>query len=390
MNTNKKTYKAGGTITLNRNRGYVYVCYNYQRKKLKRTTDVKALDSEWDNDKRCLKPDANNYFERSAKIIRTRNAMAKAVKDLLNIGLEPDLKKVRVCFDLNMNIHADSKGMDDFWKNISDFTRNEKRGASKAYKNKIKNWSKSLLQFESSGFGIKWSKTSISKYQHDKYMTFLGSELNLADNTVRGYNKLLKCFLRKYYPEHYWARYIKTLDIQPKPVALTEEELMRLLFLNVDDKWKEVHTVFCMLCLTGMEFKDLKNYKQWESVDRYFSYSRNRTGILARVPAGDILKSFINKLLLCGINHTPSYYCRLIKILFQEYDFSRNVTYFEYRNRKAHKITKSLSEMVCMSTGHRTFTQILFDKGFSLEEVKSMTGIVSDECLNPYRLPASA
>ncbi|MDD3960521.1 MAG: hypothetical protein PHT77_01510 [Bacteroidales bacterium] len=381
----QNTYKPG-LITLSRIANSIYLCYSYKNESFVKSTGVRISSSDWDGEKRRVRHGVENYLVKEAQIRYRFQVMVVSATHVVEDGFIPDANTVKSYYTTNLKRYTDQEAILEFWRNVQDYI-DSKYYTTIIYQDKLKLWVETLIAFEKETMPFNWKKQTLEPYPFARYLNFLSYNSKYADNTVRGFSKMFKSFMHEYYHEHYWHRYIKTLDLQPLPITLTEMELMKLLFIPLEDKEDAVRLIFCMLCLTGMELNDLIQFKDWGSVTNYFEYNRNRTGLKAFVAITDSLKYCIGRFKGVKVDKSAGYYNRSIKALFWKLGYTREVISREFITGRIIDTPKSLSKVVCMTTGHQTFIQLLFDKGFSMEDVMTMTGIVSEECFAEYNHP---
>ena len=381
----QNTYKPG-LITLSRIANSIYLCYSYKNESFVKSTDGKISSSDWDGEKRRIRHGVENYLVKEAQIRYRFQVMVVSATHVVEDGFIPDAATVKSYYTTNLKRYTVQETIMEFWRNVQDYI-DSKYYTTPKYQDKLKLWVETLIAFEKETMPFNWKKQTLEPYPFTRYLNYLSYNSNYADNTVKGFSKMFKSFLHEYYYEHYWHRYIKTVEFQPLPITLSEGELMKLLFIPLEDEEDAVRLIFCMLCLTGMELNDLIQFKDWGSVTNYFEYYRNRTGLKAFVAITDSLKYCIGRFKGVKVDKSAAYYNRSIKSLFRKLGYTREVICREFIKGRIIDTPKSLSKVVCMTTGRQTFIQLLFDKGFSMEDVKTVTGIVSEECFAEYDHP---
>ena|GEM_PF-5876414 len=375
-----------GLIKLTRISNTIYIVYRYKNESFVKSTGVRISASDWDGIKGRVRRGAENYLVKEAQIRYRYQVMVVSATHVVEDGFIPDANAVKAYYTTNLKRFKDLEAILEFWGNVQKFIERKYHTKSE-YKNKLKLWVDTLIAFEKKTIPFIWKKQTLEPYPFTRYLNFLSYDSRYADNTVKGFSKIFKSFLHEYYYEHYWHRFIKTMELKPLPITLSEGELMKLLFIPLKDKEDAVRLIFCMLCLTGMELNDLIQFKDWGSVTNYLKYNRNRTGLKAFVPITDLLKYCIGRFNWVKVDKSAGYYNRSIKALFRKLGYTREVISREFIKGRIIDTPKSLCNVVCMTTGRQTFIQLLFDKGVSMEDVKTMTGIVSEECFAEYYHP---
>ena len=374
-----------GKVSLARNRGYVYVTYIYNGKKVKRSIGIKVPDSEWDQQAKMIKPDTENYLVRKAHILKWKDVMEKVVREIVEDGFVPDVDTVRSYFDNSMYLLQENRFANDFWKNIELFLQSNKQSTSKRNYQRHLFWVKSLREYEEMNLGFHWASTTLNDYIFKNFANFIRTKNGYSENTVIYFIKVFKRFIKEFYSYDDWCRYVKVPDLKSNPIPLTEEEFIRLYYLDLDGKEEEIRNIFCLLCLTGMELNDLKKHGEEYTGSKVVIYRRNRTGIKAIIPVGDLYKAVLERYLVHGIIHSCDYYNKGIKALFTKYGFDREVSTYKYYGSTLIIKKLPLCKAVTLSTGRETFIQRLIDLKYPINEIITICGVTSRDCFSQYR-----
>ena len=108
---------------------------------------------------------------------------------------------------------------------------------------------------------------SINLDFYDKLYSYFINDLNHIDNTIHKSIKILKTFLnwateRNYNTNTAYKKF-KTKEYKTEIVYLTEQELKKLFYLDLNDKKRlaNMRDVFCFACFTGQRFSDVSKLK---------------------------------------------------------------------------------------------------------------------------------
>jgi integrase len=243
-----------------------------------------------------------------------------------------------------------------------------------------------LLQYEKFA-GTKLHLSDLNSAFLKKFYNFLvyDKENPMQNNTAHKYIQLLKSFiiflndnLEQYRIKTKITHKFKYEFKQNKVIYLTEDELMRLYNLEVEnERLKRVRDVFCFQCFTGVRYSDLENLKRVDIQGSIWNLFVKKTKQILEIPLSGYAQSILAKYkefetpLPIISNQKFNVY---VKELCELAGIDEPIKKVSYQgNEVIEKVYKKF-ELIGSHTARRTFISLSLMKGMSADVIMSITG----------------
>ena len=379
-------------ISLKLNDGYIYVCYSHGEINVERNTDVKIQSEEWDCKKtEVLCKEVEVSMKQKSRICNILHLMEDVVNGFPNDGSQNEIVYIRSVFDSRKKDFLDFESANAFWDKVACFVRRKLIFASDQVKTKIEVWLSSLLQFEDLYVDFQWSSSNLTAYRVSEYRKFLEQEKGVRNISVVHIMEVFRRFVTEEYSNSDEDLFACCESGCITPTPITKDELWHLILKPLDEDLDNVRIVFCMMCLTGMELRDLKLVSPLDYLcGSPFEYYRYWTRVKASVPMDGPLKALLHRLLDIEVKQTEQYYNNEIKRLFAKLGFNREVILNSHVRGSVISESRKLSEVVTLASGRETFIQNTINLGLPMSEKKLLCGVKSDEYFEAYDFPVAS
>lgn len=282
-----------------------------------------------------------------------------------------------------LNTTAMNEQNSEFWSRIDSFLDQKEKEVKGPIFGKFKFWKETIKEFEASKPGFSWCKDTLIQVNLDEYAVFLHDSKGHAPNTVTKYMKCFKNFLDHAYPL-VQKDFIHTTETTKLPIALTQDELDTLLSISLIGSESKVLDIFCVLCLTGMDYKDYVLFDNWSIGMTQIEYCRSRQNVDAIVPVNNRLLSLVEKYQATMPTFAEPFLNRSLKKIFKAHGFDRMVS-----DQQTGENLQPLYKKITLSVGRHTFIQHCIDKDLPAWDITKMCGLNSMEKLSLYKYPFS-
>lgn len=159
-----------------------------------------------------------------------------------------------------------------------------------------------LKEFEAH-YGKKVDFETIDLEFYDRWVEYFSVSLQLSNNTVGKYTKMLKAFLNEAAERGlttnlvFRSKRFKVITESVYKIYLNERELTEMynLDLKEEQRLERVRDLFIVGCWTGLRFKDLVNIAPENITDEKISIKTQKTGEVVVLPVHWMVKSIMAK-----------------------------------------------------------------------------------------------
>ena len=267
----------------------------------------------------------------------------------------------------------------DIWEKYINFLKSAK---SQAYYMKFRNLVQHLKDFEVH-YKLSLTFQTIDLNFYDNFVKFSIDIKKHSNNTISKHIKLFKTFLKWSYERGFHKNKdyekFKTKDEIVDNVALTEEELFKLLNFDLSDNQRlaNVRDIFCLSCFTGARFSDISNLDVNDIKDKTWHLRTQKTKEPIEIPISDYASEILNKYLETGkklpklSNQTSNQY---LKELCKLAGIDESTKIIKYRGGIRIETIKPKYEFVSSHCGRRTFITLSLERGMRPEILMKITG----------------
>jgi site-specific recombinase XerD len=209
----------------------------------------------------------------------------------------------------------------------------------------------------------------------------------MADSTIHRHVKAFKHFLKWSYPNRNFSfvRYIMKQKDDEEVIALTEEELTKVVNANVSGYLAKTRDLFVFCATTGMRYCDSQLFDpSWVDPNNVLDFIQQKTGGKAYPPLYSITRKILDNHGGIPPQISNQKYNDYLKNLFEELEMDRPIVTSIFRNRQVYREIKPLSEVISSHTARRTFITICLQKGMPLQDVMKMSGHSDYRSMKPY------
>ncbi|MEH0157280.1 phage integrase SAM-like domain-containing protein [Limibacter armeniacum] len=274
-----------------------------------------------------------------------------------------------------------------FWDAWNEFLRIKQVEVSAARMKKLRSTEKHMRAFEQGHLKFKFNRLDSKLFE--LITAFLLIDQNLTNNSASSYIATFKTFLnwtRKH--EYHNSSAFEDWHIkqeQADTFALTEQELERIIQLQLPDRLSRVRDLFVFLCHTGQRFGDTQ--KELDIRDGRFWYNvqgKGRKTFPVVIPlsptALSILKKYNNALPKISNQKANEY----LKEIGQLAGMDASFTVIRYQGSRKLEQKQPRWQLLGTHTGRRTFTTLSLARGMNPEMVKAVTGHSDQRSFQKY------
>lgn len=334
-------------------------------------------------------PEDNNYLKINDTLDNFQNEAKTYFKECTknNIAVTPQLVK-DYFKGKKLNIKEDSIS---FWKaydlylktGLLDKSYNTNRNRKTIY-NKLKD-------FETDT-GYKLTFDSVNIIFWDQLKEYILETKEHGFNYLSAIADKFRAFMKWSFKRKYHTN-IDYLDFTAPEkditiVHLTFDELQQLInFEFKSERLRKTRDFFCFGCLTGQRYVDLAKLTKDNIVNSTIKTTQNKTGKEVIIPIFPGLQAIIDRypeqyrLLPKFSNQKLNKYlkeaCKEAEInsLVEWKTFIKNETIINFKPKH---------ELIGTHTGRKTFINLAYERGMSIEDIKSITGITQEKTLRHY------
>lgn len=171
-------------------------------------------------------------------------------------------------------------------------------------------------------------------------------------------------------------------------VHLTFDELQQLInFEFKSERLRKTRDFFCFGCLTGQRYVDLAKLTKDNIVNSTIKTTQNKTGKEVIIPIFPGLQAIIDRypeqyrLLPKFSNQKINKY---LKEACKEAEINSLVEWKKFKKNETIINFKPKHELIGTHTGRKTFINLAYERGMSIEDIKSITGITQEKTLRRY------
>lgn len=365
-------------------REHIYLVIYGGRKRIYITTGVKVKDKHWDgnfitkahpyyyrlyDELICLEDIANaaiKLLPRNASITDVREKFL----ELKRTETDEDIKKTGI--KLNY----------DFIDKFKDFMQRRRVMLKPRTIAKYGTTLNHLLNFESQT-DVRLDIQTFDKILYEQLITYLIIDQNLLNNSVAKHVAVLKTFIKDVYPE-FDTRFMRFGYYKPEVIALTEDELIRLIEVPFTGNKELAKDFFIFMCVTGMRVSDVKRFNPNWVRDDFIEYSAEKTMSKAYVPLLETAKGILEKYKGKPPNMCEQYFNREIKKVCYDIGLDRPVVKIDRQGRRIIEHIHPLYEVVSSHTGRKTFVSMMLARGVPIQDVMNMSGHQDYRSMKPY------
>ncbi len=309
------------------------------------------------------------------KVLRIRdenpNASFEEIKKAIKEAVEP--KKSR-----------------DFWTAYDEFYKLKTSELSKNTLKSYKNLAAHLKEYER-----RHGKLTFGDIDFQFYDRFVGQLNHLKNGAVNLYFDKLKAFMNWSYDREYHSTLLyKKFKVRKLPpseiIYLEEDELERVLKLELTGKTERVKDAFCFASQTGARYSDVKSLNINREIDfekRIWKLTTQKTRDIIKVPLNDIALEIVKKYRErgnFGLNNlsNPSYYH--VKKIGKLAGIDAQINAKETTDNGVETKNFKKYELMGFHTARKTFVTLSLMKGMSVQMIMEITGHKNFKTLQRY------
>jgi site-specific recombinase XerD len=369
----------------------ILLSYISRGKRFRYYTKLKVEENLWDPAKQEVKKPKPGANEMNSILESLKESIKQIEREYLFKKQVLSIDQLRQCFDVAI---GRQKSSDDFhsvfrkYLNVSTNTKTE--GTVKALRYAYNK----LCAFEDQS---KYTLTfgSINKNFYDLYINFLINECKHLNNTVGRFIKVLKFFMN-YATEigintNMQFRKFKVFDEEVDLIYLTNEEVMRLLHLPIENnRLNAVRENFCFECFTGLRFSDVRQIENVHIEGSVLKLKTQKTKMAITVPLNQYALQLVDRnrgkwenrpLPPCFSMQKTNTYLKELATLAEIND---PVHIVKYSGSKRIDFNMLKHEVLTTHAARRTFITLSLEKGMRPEIVMQIVGIKKWETFKRY------
>ncbi|MBI5727563.1 MAG: site-specific integrase [Ignavibacteriales bacterium] len=371
----------------------IIFCYIRGIKKgetIKLHTGERILEKHWDKEKQRAKDRGKDKY-----------VGAPELNDFLDKYIEKIKRTYRVSFVENSDIKyeeirelitgAFKESSNDFFKIYDSYLESKKNEVCHRTIQRLNTLRSHLLAFQTEK-KFKITFDAINHHFNDLFVNYLINDKKFINNTVSKLVSNLKVFLnwatlRKFNTKTDYNQF-KCKWSEPDLIALTNDELMKLLYFDLSSKpsLEKVRDVFCFGCFTGARYSDIEGFLVSDIVNDIWRLNTLKTKDSINIPLNDYALQIVKKYEGTGklpvisnqkMNDFLKDLCKLVGI-------DTPIRFAKFRGAERIEETKPKYEIIGTHTARRTFVTLSLEKGMRPEIVMKITGHKSLKMLQRY------
>ena len=240
-------------------------------------------------------------------------------------------------------------------------------------------------------------QTIAKKSFFQDFFTYMIEKKSFINSTAYKEIQFLKAFLNWSYDYEYHTykdfEKIKRKDLikeieETEVIYLTEQELMKLYDLNLDDeKLKKVRDVFVFQCFTGVRYSDIENLSREDIRDATWHLRTQKTHQIIQIPLTGRALSILERYreypqpLPVISNQKMNEY---LKDLCEIAGMNEPVKTVKFKGSKREETIYKKFEKIGTHTARRTFVSLSIQKGMKPELIMKITGHTTFKMMQKY------
>jgi integrase len=369
------------SIKIRKYKNSVYVIYSHGNKKFKLYTGAKVDDKYWINN--ALKKNCPDYALMKSQIDSVQNQVLNASISIRQRGIDPMPELVRNECKLRAASVLETSESQTTWAKYRTFLDQLVCRESTQRRIRI---TYNVMTYFCAWSGYNFTASTFNKMILNQFIQYLLKEQKLADATVLKHVKTLKTFLKNAYPDMDWSwiRY-SMLTVEPEVLALTEEELQKLIHAELFGYMCKTRDLFVFMATTGLRHCDSQLFDpSWETPEQVLEFIQRKTGGKAYPPLYGIAKIILVKYGGIPPVITNQKFNEHLKELFKELNMDRSIAVQSVRAKQVSRVVRPLYEVISSHAARRTFITICLQKGMPLQDVMKMSGHSDYRGIKPY------
>ena len=207
----------------------------------------------------------------------------------------------------------------------------------------------------------------------------------MVDSTINRLVRGTKTALKFAYPtkDLSWMKY-NVLPIDEEVVALTEEELRKLINSDLTGYLEKTRDLFVFLATTGMRFSDSQLFDPtWITPEKVLEFNQLKTGGKAYPPLYEASKHVLTR--WNGTSRiSNAKFNKYLKELFKELGLDRQIVRNIIKGKVVSRSVFPLFSVISSHTARRTFITLCLQKGMPIQDVMKRSGHSDYKSMRPY------
>jgi site-specific recombinase XerD len=366
------------TIKVRKYKDSVYIIYSHKLLIFKIFTGVKIEDKYWNIDsprKNC--PDYDNVI---ARITEMESRVLNASIAVRSHGLDPLVELVRK--EYYSQLQPQNREL-SFWESYKTYLNLLTCRESTKKKVRI---TFNVLEYFCKNERYTASADTFNKFVFGRFIQYLLVNQKMADSTIHRHVKALKAFFKFTYPQKdiSFMKY-SMLATDEEILALTEEELKKLIKANLTGHLDKTRDLFVFCSLTGMRHSDSQAFSpSWVTSEQILEFKQAKTGGKAMPPLYEASRKILTKYNGNLPKISNQKINKYLKELFVKLELNRPVNTHIVRGKVVFSEVKQLSEVISSHAARRTFISLCLQKGMPIVDVAKMSGHGDFRSMKPY------
>ncbi len=278
-----------------------------------------------------------------------------------------------------------------FFAVYDEFLISKRLNVTRASIQKYERLQKLLLEYEKYNRN-KLSFDKITPLFFEKFYSFLVYKKQLLNNTAHKNVQFFKSFMiwanTNNFTDNTNHRTFKSKSEQNEVIYLTEEELMHLYNMKVDnERLERVRDLFVFQCFTGVRFSDIENLS-WDDIkNSTWNLRTQKTKDIIQIPLSGYALSILAKYgdwekpLPVISNQKMNKY---LKELCKKAKINDTIKIVQYRGSERIENTYKKYEVIGSHTARRTFISLSLQKGMKPDVIMAITGHKTYKMMQKY------
>lgn len=383
----------------------IYAIMWFDNKPLKLSTGMKVAPRHWNAKKQRVRTGSTHEVPINDRLVKIGHDLTRIVVDLLNSGIRPSPSIVKEQFTALVKpaepavITLLPSLLDLYEMFIQEASETKQQGEPRVFR-----WSPGeaarrsrtiriyrVVQNHLRRFcehrGITVTLEAVDRDFFEDFSSYLSTEAGpeenkgLNANTVWNIAKNLKAFLKAAHESGLTAndayRRFSQRKHEPKPLALTREELQRLHKLDLRDSpaLDNARNLFCLQCYLGVRISDLRGISAAHIKDGHIELVTVKTSTPVRIPlttpAKEILARFPDGNPRMISDQRLNEY---IKTAAARADIDTLEHIVDFKAGKRSERTVPKHQLISSHTARRTFITLSLEQGMRPEALMPITG----------------
>ncbi len=359
---------------------YCYVRINNVT--MKHQTGQSVPRKAWDNRKQVVKSTYTASPEINTYLVFMKEDLKKLITSAYNEERDISIDKVKAIVAKYFNKNEPDEKYKSIFDLFDKFVNSQKVKVSAGTVEKYNVTKKHLENFEKK-MNYKITLDSFDLSFYDLFTQYSINQLKHSDNTLGKNLKVTKTFLNwateRGYNKKLDYQKFKAIDKDGDIIYLTEEELMKLFYLDLseDKTLDKARDIFLMSCFTGQRFSDVYQLKQEDVKDGIWHLHVVKTHEPNLIPFNDYAYEILRKYSDKNEPFPKMTNQRLngyIKEIGEKAEINEQVTLYNYSGGKRQLDTQAKYKFMSSHCGRRTFCTLSLQKGMRPEIVMKISG----------------